>query len=239
VLESVYGRFIVNRYCAYQAEVLVKTGKTHIEPELNNIRTIVDTLPSECLIVDGGANIGFFGIPIAQEIKTKAGKMICFEPQRMLFNALAGTVALNDLDNVFVHNLGLSDQEGWATLPEVDYSKPADFGMVSLNDIDEVKESAALRNRVVKVVPLDSFELPRLDFFKLDVEGYEVPAIKGALQTIKKYRPWIWVEFWIVGEDAIKSALTEVQDYDFVRVAPLNMVCMPREKLVASNLKIV
>jgi hypothetical protein len=34
VLESVYGRFVVNRHCAYQAETLIKTGYPHIEPEL-------------------------------------------------------------------------------------------------------------------------------------------------------------------------------------------------------------
>jgi Methyltransferase FkbM domain len=36
------------------------------------------------------------------------------------------------------------------------------------------------------IVPMS---LPGLDFFKLDVEGYEVPALNGALATIKKHRP--------------------------------------------------
>jgi hypothetical protein len=34
VIDSIYGKFIVNRYCDYQAEALIKTGATHIEPEL-------------------------------------------------------------------------------------------------------------------------------------------------------------------------------------------------------------
>jgi len=33
----VHGRFIVARTCTFQAEALVKTGRTHIETELNNI----------------------------------------------------------------------------------------------------------------------------------------------------------------------------------------------------------
>ena len=37
VLESVYGKFIVPRTCLFQAEALVKTGRTHIESELSNI----------------------------------------------------------------------------------------------------------------------------------------------------------------------------------------------------------
>ena len=42
VLDSVYGKFIVPRTCLFQAESLVKTGRTHIEDELNNIFAIVE-----------------------------------------------------------------------------------------------------------------------------------------------------------------------------------------------------
>ena len=37
VLDSIYGKFIVPRTCLFQAEALVKTGRTHIEDELSNI----------------------------------------------------------------------------------------------------------------------------------------------------------------------------------------------------------
>ena len=57
VLDSVYGKFIVARTCMFQAEALVKTGRTHIESELSNIFAIVDTLPNDAVVIDGGANI--------------------------------------------------------------------------------------------------------------------------------------------------------------------------------------
>ncbi len=236
VLDSVYGNFVVNRYCHFQAEALVKTGKTHIEAELNNMRAVISSLPHDCVIVDGGANIGFVSIPLAQFVRAKGGKVIAFEPQRMIFNALAGTVALNDQDNVFLHNLGLSNKQQWVTMPAVDYGKVADFGMVSLTTDISVNEPPAMRNRTVQVVPLDSFELSRLDFFKLDVEGYEVPALQGALATIKRCRPWLWVEYWICTEAAIKAALADVPDYEFFRIDALNMLCAPKEKLQISGL---
>jgi hypothetical protein len=72
-------------------------------------------------------------------------------------------------------------------------------------------------------------DLPRLDFLKLDVEGYEVPAITGALQTIANYRPWIWVEYMITGIDPIKAALKSVPDYQFYLTDYQNMLCMPKE----------
>jgi hypothetical protein len=73
--------------------------------------------------------------------------------------------------------------------------------------------------------------LPGLDFFKLDVEGYEVPALAGAIDTIQKYRPWIWVEYFITGVEPIKQALDSVDDYVFFIVDYQNMLCAPREKL--------
>ena len=44
VLDSIHGRFIVNRHCDFQAEALIKTGATHIEGELRNIFALLDTL---------------------------------------------------------------------------------------------------------------------------------------------------------------------------------------------------
>jgi hypothetical protein len=75
-------------------------------------------------------------------------------------------------------------------------------------------------------------ELPRLDFFKLDVEGYEVPALAGALETIKKHRPWIWVEYFITGIDPIKQVLTDLDDYSFYLVDYQNMLVAPKERLI-------
>jgi hypothetical protein len=63
----------------------------------------------------------------------------------------------------------------------------------------------------------------------LDVEGYECAAVAGGIETIKKYRPYIWVEFFISGIDAIKQTLSAVPDYEFFKMDPQNILCMPKE----------
>jgi FkbM family methyltransferase len=228
-LDSVYGKFIVARTCAFQAEVLVKTGRTHIETELNNIFALVDTLPKHAIIVDGGANAGFFTIPVAQRVQGRDIRIVSFEPQRQLFQALGGSLALNGLSHVYLHNYGLGAEPGTAELPAVDYSIAQDFGTVSLNDNTTVDEHGWMNDRVVEITSIDAMALPGLDFFKLDVEGYEVPALTGALCTIQKHRPWIWVEYFITGADPIKQVLASVPDYDYYIVDYQNMLCMPRE----------
>lgn len=232
VLDSVYGRFIVARACLFQAETLVKTGRTHIESELANIFAIVDTLPADAVVVDGGANIGFFTVPVAHRTQGRGTRIIAFEPQRQLFQALGGSLALNGYDHVYLHNCGLGQEPGIAELPAVNYGEAQDFGTVSLSNETTVDEDGWMADRVVDITSIDAMELPRLDFFKLDVEGYEVPALSGALNTIKQHRPWIWVEYFITGADPIKAALAELDDYVFYLVDYQNMLAAPKERLV-------
>lgn len=231
VLDSVYGKFIVPRTCLFQAEALVKTGRTHIESELNNIFAIVGTLPPGAIIVDGGANAGFFTVPVAYMTQGRDIRIISFEPQRQLFQALGGSLALNGYEHVYLHNCGLGSIPGIAELPAIDYSVVQDFGTVQLDSQATVEEDGWMNNRVVDVTSIDEMTLPRLDFFKLDVEGYEVPALIGAFKTIKQHRPWIWVEYFITGAEVIKATLSSLDDYAFYIVDYQNMLCAPREKL--------
>jgi FkbM family methyltransferase len=230
VLDSVYGKFIVPRTCLFQAEALVKTGRTHIESELANIFAIVDTLPADAVIVDGGANAGFFTVPVAHRTQGRGTRIISFEPQRQLFQALSGSLAINGYRHVYLHNCGLGTEPGIAQLPAVDYSIAQDFGTVQLNDNTTVAEDGWMADRVVDITSVDTMALPRLDFFKLDVEGYEIPALTGALYTIKKHRPWIWVEYFITGVDPIKQALASIDNYEFFIMDYQNMLCVPKEK---------
>ena len=103
---------------------------------------------------------------------------------------------------------------------------------VSLNDQTKLVEDTWMADRLVDIVSIDDMYLPRLDFFKLDVEGYEVSALTGALNTIKQHRPWIWVEYFITGADPIKTALAELDDYVFYLVDYQNMLAAPKERLV-------
>jgi FkbM family methyltransferase len=181
--------------------------------------------------VDGGANIGFFTIPVAHRTQDRGTRIISFEPQRQLFQALSGSLALNGYDQVYLHCCGLDAKSGIAQLPAVDYSVTQDFGTVKLSGQTTVDEHGWMNDRVVDVTSIDDMALPRLDFFKLDVEGYEVAALTGAVNTIKQHRPWIWVEYFITGAETIKQTLAFLDQYEFLIVDYQNMLCAPREKL--------
>lgn len=48
----------------------------------------------------------------------------------------------------------------------------------------------------VKVITIDSLELPACDAIILDVEGHEIAALQGAAETISRFRPIIMIEEW-------------------------------------------
>lgn len=223
-----YGKLMVNKNCNLQLSTILATGGVpHIEQELQNIFKVVDTLPDGAIFVDGGTNIGLVTLPVARHTNGRI-KIISFEPQRMLYNCVCGSVALNEFYNVYPHNKALSDEMGFVTLPEVDYTAQADYGVVTVDKkVDEVQHPY-MRTNTVEAITIDSMDLPRLDFLKLDIEGFELNAIRGAKETIKKYKPYLWVEYHILGLEAVKNCLNEIHEYEMLPVDWQNVLCVPR-----------
>jgi FkbM family methyltransferase len=232
VVDTVYGKWIVNRFAQYHAETFIKTGHP-IDQDLTEIvLSIARSLPENCIAVDAGANTGVMTIPLAHALKNKNGKVYSFEVQKKLFYALCGTVVLNNYDNVSVYNCGLGSMEMSLRIEDIDYTKPQDFGIISLVDQEKIAKS---NHSFVDIIPLDILELERLDFLKLDVEGMEIDILNGSIHTIKKHRPWAYIEFWNVGKEAILNWFADM-DYSFIQIKGADVVCCPNEKLKDSGL---
>jgi FkbM family methyltransferase len=232
VIESVYGKFVVNRHCAYQAETLIKTGRTHIEQELTKILSIVGSLPENSVFVDAGANIGLVSIPVAGALLSRGGIVHAFEAQRMLCYALGGAAALNDLTNLHIHHSALAAEPGVVRIAPPDYGKPQDFGLFSLADAAEGSQL-----ETVVVARIDDLPLPRLDFLKIDVEGMELDVLHGARRMLGAFEPWCWVEFWKVGVEPIKSAFAGLP-YRFFPMDNLNLLCAPTTRMQQSGIQV-
>ena len=84
--------------------------------------------------------------------------------------------------NVFVYNVGCSDK----------------YRRVNLADIDAPDHSGskyiAKEGEPCILTDLDALNLPGANVIKIDTEGHEKHVIRGAMQTITKYRPWLLVE---------------------------------------------
>ena len=125
------------------------------------------------LVIDGGAHVGAW----VKEFIRLGLNVWAFEPDPSNYEALVRNMGG---EKGVAINAALGEEAGRAALhPPVN---PGNSGARWLVEGDEVD-----------VVTLDSFELrPRA--IKLDVEGYEPQALRGAAKTIEKYRPVVLVE---------------------------------------------
>lgn len=152
------------------------------EIELSLLTRLVNT---NACVVEVGANIGTHTVPLANRVGM-GGRVFAFEAQRVIFNMMAGNCAFNGCLNVFAEHVALGDRAGWIGVPPVDYTREGNFGAVELAADKPQGEN-------VRLAMLDSYMLtPQL--IKIDVEGMEQAVIEGAVKTIKRSRPFLYVE---------------------------------------------
>jgi FkbM family methyltransferase len=140
--------------------------------------------PGEC-VIDGGANQGAFTVFLAHLVGTQ-GAVFAIEPQRLTYQVLCGNIALNSIPNVYAIQAALGSERGAAIIPLLDPSKPFHSGGVAAAQAGQGEE--------VPVLTIDDLGLSRLDLLKLDIEGHERAAIRGARRTIAQHQPVIYVE---------------------------------------------
>ena len=178
------GYFMVNPKDVYVGNALVIYGEYngHEATYLKRLIKPGDT------IVEVGANIGSHTVGLAKALGPQ-GRLIAFEPQRACYALLQAQIALNQLDNVIALNEGVGSQRGRLWYARPNYAEPGNFGGVGLSD------QAAPNAEAVEVITLDERlgDIP-VALLKIDVEGMEEDAIKGATKLIEKSKPILYVE---------------------------------------------
>jgi FkbM family methyltransferase len=167
-------------------------------------------------IVDLGANIGTFTIPLAYEFPFK--EVIAFEPQRYIFNHLSANIFINKLTNVVTYKFAIgyaSTDRSTIKVPVFKHSEKY-TGSVSLDEstiklrslVKGVVEPGLYAKKfdVVNLCKLDSINLPKLSLIKIDVEGMELEVMESAINTLKRDLPIIIFETWDLPEACDKNS---------------------------------
>lgn len=205
-----HGRVLFNRNDKWVGEAL----QLYAEYSEHEVEIIGQMLKPGDVVVEVGANVGAITLPMARMVGP-TGQVIAFEPQRPLFQCLAGTIALNSLLNVDCREAACGPVDGVSWLPRIDYTAPDNnLGAAHLISPD------AGDGVQVNVVAIDSLRLPRLDFLKLDCEGYEKSVLDGATETIERCRPILFVEDDREGARAELYAKIGALGYTAHRVEP-------------------
>jgi len=167
---------------------------------------ILDILKEGMVCLDIGSNIGYYAL-LESKAVGNSGKVISVEPSPRNFSYLKNNLESEKVTNVEVYNLAIGDKDG-----EVDFavSDRSNLGYVITDDqnsqnssTDQVpnKPNTIKTMNVIKVPMkrIDSFleekKLDRLDFVRMDIEGFEIKLFEGFWDSIRKYKPIIQMEF--------------------------------------------
>lgn len=154
----------------------------------SEVQVFRDLLKQGDVVLDIGANIGCHAVAFSRLVGS-TGVVHAFEPERTNFNTLCGNVALNNLKNVFCYQKAVGSQTGFISVPELDHNKTVNYGGLNL----ETDYSAGLHYDV-PLATIDSLNLPRVNFIKIDVEGMEKFTLEGGTEVISSQKPFLYVE---------------------------------------------
>jgi len=154
------------------------------------IEIIKRLVTKDDIVLDIGANVGFMTIQLAQLAK----HVYAFEPSPYNFKQLETNT--QHLDNVTTYEMAVSNTTGFNTL----YICPHDNGMNRLYDSKWCKGGDQIRVSTVTIDFVHKNEYVYLDnkkinFIKLDVEGYEYKVLQGMRQLLQRDHPTMLMEF--------------------------------------------
>lgn len=229
LLSSLQGTFLVNRHdyilsrsggggVGYELLENSAFESTEIDLMLRLLSFRQEVFGTGVVALDCGANIGIHTVEFARHMYGW-GTVLSFEAQERVFYALAGNLTINNCFNARAIWAAVGSELGFIDVPIPDYFKPSSFGSLELKKrqisqyIGQDIDYSASNCSKTQLITIDSLELARLDFIKMDIEGMEEEAILGAELAVKKHKPIIFCE--IVKSDATKiSSLLVAQGYE-------------------------
>ncbi|MBA3665927.1 MAG: FkbM family methyltransferase [Bacteroidetes bacterium] len=161
--------------------------------KLKNDRDEIDLLKKLILpgfhVLDIGANIGFYA-EVISEIAGATGRVYCFEPDQQNFSYLKkNTAAFN---NISLFNNAVSDLKGSLKVYKSKLLN-VDHRTYPVSNYDSIEE--------IEAVTIDDLiqqnKIEKVDFIKIDIQGYELSAFKGMQQLLKSAKDLqIIAEYW-------------------------------------------
>jgi FkbM family methyltransferase len=156
-------------------------------------------------VFDIGANVGYYTL-LASKMVGNKGKVYAFEPVIRNLVYLYKHIYINKIENVNIVPLACSDSVSLKS-----FKLAADAACGYLDEGDYNYEGDILKSIYVQTITLDNFITETKvvpDIIKIDVEGAELLVLRGAKDTLIKYKPKIFL--------SIHSDELEMQSKDYL-----------------------
>ena len=146
--------------------------------EWNTQRAFARLVKPGAMVYDVGANAGFYTL-LGAVLAGPAGRVVAFEPLPRNLGFLRAHVRLNALDNVTILDLALAEAPGLAR-----FASGATAAIGALSAAGELEVRASSLDALVQ-----SAVIPPPDVIKMDIEGGELSALRGAREVLARHAP--------------------------------------------------
>jgi len=154
-------------------------GQPH---EIGTEKLLSKVLKANNVVVDVGANIGYY-TRIASNLVGTGGAVYAFEPMPAAYRVLQ--MNCSNLVNVTLFPIAMGDKHGEST-----------FYVRKKGDMSSLSPDDKAKTVLVQTDTLDNIlmKVPKIDFIKIDVEGFELEVLSGSQKTISTHRPIVYFE---------------------------------------------
>ena len=152
-------------------------------------------LNKDSIAIEVGAHIGTLTIKLSKVAK----QVYAFEPMEITYSMLERNLLLNDCKNVKTYNKGVGDKISSVNVKWISANNSGGTGLAGGyltkdNNLQNFLHIRIDKEKKVDLVDLDSMDFGKVDFLKIDAEGYEELVVKGAENLIKENMPLIILE---------------------------------------------
>jgi FkbM family methyltransferase len=141
------------------------------------------------VVLDVGSHVGLH-LEQFLDLVGPSGRAVAFEPIPALADALASKY--RDRSNVDIRNMALADKPGRSAFLVLHKA----LGMSGFKQRAGSGDQGAEKITVeIDTLDRQASDLRRLDYIKIDIEGAEIDCLRGARQTVNRFRPLISVEY--------------------------------------------
>ena len=161
----------------------------HHEPHTTSF--VSKYIVKDMVCIDVGANIGYYSTLYSKNVEYN-GKVISIEPSPINFEFLKKNLEKQKMDNFICYNIAAGEKEGQVKFC-LDSRANKCFIITGKEQLPPNYEIINVPIRTIDKIVTDE-KLEKIDFIKIDVEGYEWQAIQGAIESIKNFKPTIQIE---------------------------------------------
>lgn len=176
------------------------------------------TAMSNPITLDIGANVGHHTLFAAKFSKS----VYAFEPFKPLAEKIREKLEINHLTNVFLCPVGLGN-----STEILEYYAPTSNNTGTGSFVKKTDSMHDISQQYkLQVVKGDEYLLQigvdKVDFIKMDIEGFEVYALMGLMNTLKKSRPIIFMEWSQISQSTLVKDFDDLfpENYKFYQFLP-------------------